>query len=221
MKAGLMFGKMKTDGRPITQLLLDEKTSDKERLGKCGSNFESDERRVTLFPGNGLLDLSGEVFSPELAAGVEPSTPIQYDRAKKLKRRFPVKTSTQTHGTEEHQAKNPRTEVRPFRHEDPWRCYRKLAYTEQGGEVIGAVELTDRTRLEVIAVKEVSHELSQKHLQTLLQLRNRNIVHLHDVFLHKSTTFLIYEMMYISVQMVIACHLTFTEPQVARLCDQV
>jgi hypothetical protein len=48
-----MFGKMKTDGRPITQLLLDEKTSDKERLGKCGSNFESDERRVTLFPGNG------------------------------------------------------------------------------------------------------------------------------------------------------------------------
>lgn len=108
--------------------------------------------------------------------------------------------------------------VGQLRHEDPWLFYCPMIYMDEAGDVLGAYSLQNRSVVRLVVRR--SARLTKDWICDLLQIRHKHIVSLCEAF-QNASIYLVYEMMYISLEFVIACDLKLREPQIAKICAEV
>jgi hypothetical protein len=101
---------------------------------------------------------------------------------------------------------------------DPWTSYEKRVYYDDGCDVIGVLSTSKRRVARTIV--RVAPALRNEQIHELLDIRNKHIVLLHEVF-QDTDTFLVYDSLHISLEVLIGCGENFTEPQMARVCHEV
>lgn len=101
---------------------------------------------------------------------------------------------------------------------DPWTSYEKRVYYDDGCDVIGVLSTSKRRVARTIV--RVAPALKNEQIHELLDIRNKHIVLLHEVF-QETDTFLVYDSLHISLEVLIGCGENFTEPQMARVCHEV
>ncbi|RDL30195.1 uncharacterized protein BP5553_10473 [Venustampulla echinocandica] len=103
-----------------------------------------------------------------------------------------------------------------LRHGDPWSLYSPAVYLDEAGDVTGAYSRQGLVRL----IIRTSTRFGGERIHDLLQIRHKHIVPLYDAF-QSTETYLVYEMMHISLDVLIGCDLALREPQVAKICSEL
>jgi hypothetical protein len=105
-----------------------------------------------------------------------------------------------------------------LRYEDPWLFYFPMVYMDEAGDIWGAYSLQNRSAVRLVIRR--SARLTKDWIYDLLQIRHKHIVSLCEAF-QNTSMYLVYEMMHISLECVIACDLKLREPQIAKICAEV
>lgn len=104
-----------------------------------------------------------------------------------------------------------------LQHQNPWSHYQKAIYLDDNKNYIGAYSLQKQGIVRMIICCPGQDD---DWLENLITIRHKHIVPLYEVFQHNNA-FLVYEIMHISLETMIACNLAFKEPQVAKVCAEV
>lgn len=180
----------------------------------------SDDKRKTMFPPRDLNFLNPSSYS----RAPKPKNDST-DGSQRISNVETSKTSTETNETVQIKPPKPnvalherKTTSHQLKKDSPWTSYQGLVFTDETHNYVGAYHL--RKRNTVRKIVQVTPPLDESWIHELLGLEHKHIVRLWEVFQTKDT-FLVYEMVDISLETLIACPLTFREPQVARVCAKV
>jgi hypothetical protein len=105
-----------------------------------------------------------------------------------------------------------------LKQDNPWSSYRQLIYTSEKCDVVAVYDQRKRNILRSIV--RVHPKLEDEWIHDVLGLDHKHLVRLCEAF-QFDDTFLVYEMMDLSLETVVACLLPLREPQVARICAKV
>ncbi|KIM93504.1 hypothetical protein OIDMADRAFT_61438 [Oidiodendron maius Zn] len=100
---------------------------------------------------------------------------------------------------------------------DPWSSYEKKLYLDGDARVIGAFRIKRRVARIIV---RVSPRLDKDRILQLLEIQHKHIVPVLEAF-QDTDTFLVYEAMHISLDVLIGCGEIFEEPQIARICHEL
>jgi hypothetical protein len=115
----------------------------------------------------------------------------------------------------------------PIIYDDPWEIYQKLVYQndtgdaqkDENGDAVGAYSLQNPETPKMVL--RISPALDSEWLQTILRINHEHIVPVHEAFVHKGDSFLVYEMMHVSLKQLLTGNLQLRESQVAKICQEV
>jgi len=93
-----------------------------------------------------------------------------------------------------------------------------MIYLDEAGDVWEHTVFRNRSVVRLVVRR--SALLTKDWIYDLLQIRHKHIVSLCEAF-QNTSMYLVYEMMYISLEFVIACELKIREPQIAKICAEV
>jgi hypothetical protein len=169
-----------------------------------------DEKARSVFP-----PLKVKVASDAITKGLSPSK-VTAGRVQKLSKPSSVIRPLELGKL----ASASQAERRPERVHfcDPWSSYQKMVYYDDGCDVIGAVSI--RKRRVARTIIRINPPLDKERIHQLLDIRHKHIVLLHEAF-QTTDTFLVYDTLHISLEVLIGCGEKFKEPQMARICLEV
>ena len=102
-------------------------------------------------------------------------------------------------------------------YDSPWSSYKKMVYLDSDSCVIGARSIKQHVARIIV---RVSPRLDTDRILQLLDIRHKHIVQILEAF-QDTDTFLVYETMHISLDVLIGCGEKFKESQIARICLEV
>ena len=171
-----------------------------------------DERARSVFPPKLKIDSESSSRIPLQSKKVAPSK-IQRPRPP------PVSTTPQQILRGLSAQEGAIAERRPgqVHYSDPWSSYEKKLYLDGDARVIGAFGIKRRVARIIV---RVSPRLDKDRILQLLEIQHKHIVPVLEAF-QDTDTFLVYEAMHISLDVLIGCGEKFEEPQIARICHEV
>ena len=169
-----------------------------------------DEKAMSVFPPVKLNVPSAAIKKAPPGRVQKPTKPLRPNSAIK---ELQLSRSVSSENTD--QAK---WRVEKVHFSDPWSSYEKRVYYDDGRDMIGALSISKRRVARTIV--RVSPALKKEQIDQLLEIRNKHIVLLHEVF-QSTETFLVYDTLHISLEVLIGSGEKFTEPQMARVCHEV
>jgi hypothetical protein len=187
------------------------------------STIDTANRR-TIFPNIGLVWEAGNRSVPigEPRAASEPSPPEPRTEAagrkKILDTSKPIDLKLHFKPQKDNKSPDPSTS-RLLKYEDPWKFYQKMLSMDHAGNMVGAYNLNGIPFPRMVT--RVTPTLEDAWLQTILKIRHKHIILLHEAFINGGSTFLVSEMMHVSLEALLKPNVAFRESQVAKICSEV
>jgi hypothetical protein len=186
------------------------------------TQYERGNKRKTMFPPIDIKLFPEHSAPAQSLIETEKPFPATLAAQKSPKLRLPRETKRENVPHDLKSANTPQTveigSLGQLRHAEPWKSYCPMIHIDEGDDTWGAYSLQDRSVVRLVV--RTSARFTNEWINDLLQIRHRHIVSLFEAF-QNSDIYLIYDMMYISLDFVIACDLRFREPQIAKICAEV